>query len=76
MEELMEILKKIKPEVDFETETDLIEDGLLESFEMLQIIARIKDTFCIEVKPSRIVPENFASAEAMWNMINDIMENE
>lgn len=76
MDELLEILEKVKPGVDFESETDLIEDGILESFEILQIIARIKSAFDIDVKPSRIVPENFESAEAIWNMVNDIMEND
>lgn len=69
MEELMEILGEICPDVEFEEETALIDDGILSSFDILSIISEIGDTFDITLTPAEIIPENFNSAEAMWEMI-------
>ena len=43
MEELMELLASLKPEIDFETEKELIDDGLLESFDVITLIAELED---------------------------------
>ena len=72
MDRIIEILKSVQPGVDFENETNLIEDGILESMQILMIIAKLKDEFHIEIKPSQIVPENFSSAEAIWNMVSGL----
>lgn len=69
MEELMEILEELCPDVDFETETSLIDDGILSSFDILSIISEISEAFEITLTPAEIIPENFNSAEAMWEMI-------
>ena len=45
MEELMELLASLKPEIDFETEKELIDDGLLESFDVITLIAELEDQF-------------------------------
>ena len=70
MEKVLEILRSIKPGVDFENEKNLIEDGILESLQILAIIAELKNAFNIDIRPSQIVPENFSSAEAIWNLVN------
>lgn len=69
MDELMEILEEICPDVDFEEETALVDDKILSSFDILSIISEISDAFNITLTPAEIIPENFNSAEAMWNMI-------
>ena len=76
MNELMEILTSLKPEIDFETEKELIDDGLLESFDVITLIAEIEDQFGIEVPAEEIVPENFNSAEALWNLVRRLEEDE
>ena len=48
MEELMELLASLKPEIDFETEKELIDDGLLESFDVITLIAELEDQFDVE----------------------------
>ncbi len=68
MKEFIEQLKKIKKGVDFETETDLFDDGLLDSFDVLSIIGMLDKVYDVTVPPSQIIPENFNSAQAMWNM--------
>lgn len=69
MEELMEILEDICPEVDFEEEKALVEDKILTSFDILSIISEISDAFGITLTPAEIIPENFNSAQALWNMV-------
>lgn len=76
MEELMEILTAVKPEIDFETEKALIDDGLLESFDMITLIAEIEDQFGIEIPAEEIVPENFNSAEEIWKLIESVKGGE
>ncbi len=68
MEELMEILEALKPEIDFGTEKELIDDGVLESFDVITLIAEIEDQLGIEIPAEEIVPENFNSAEDIWRL--------
>ena len=74
MEELMEVLQDVKDDVDFENETRLIDDGILDSFDLLQIIASLNDTFDISIPASEIVPANFNSAKAMYDMVQRLVE--
>ncbi|MDC7286753.1 acyl carrier protein [Blautia schinkii] len=69
MEELMEILEEICPDVDFETEKALVDDKILSSFSILSIISEINDAFEVTLTPAEIIPANFNSAEALWDMI-------
>ncbi len=69
MDELMEILEEICPDVDFTEETSLVDDKILSSFDILSIISEISDAFDITLTPAEIIPENFNSADAIWNMI-------
>ena len=69
METFIEQLKKIKKGVDFEHETRLFDDGYLKSFDVIQIIGMIDREYGVQVPPSQIIPDNFNSAMAMWNMI-------
>lgn len=69
MEKLIEQLKKLKKGVDFENEKNLFDDGLLKSFDIIQIISMIDREYGIAVPPSQILPDNFNSAQAMWDMI-------
>ena len=69
MDKLLEIRKNLKPDVDFEDETGLIENAVLDSFDIVQLVSTLKDEFDIDIGPADIVPENFNSAQAMWEMI-------
>ncbi|MBQ4155350.1 MAG: acyl carrier protein [Clostridia bacterium] len=72
MNELLEILKEVKPGVDFETETCLVDDGILDSLDIISIISEVADEFDVKIPPEEITPENFNSAEAMMELINDL----
>ena len=51
MDELLELLEDIKPTVDFRTCTGLIDDGYLDSFDILSIVSELNDAFGIEISP-------------------------
>ena len=70
MNELLEILEEIVPGVDFESCTTLIDDHILDSFAILQLVSEMEDAFDVEIAPSELVAENFNSAEALWAMIS------
>ncbi len=72
----MDILMEINPDIDYETETRLIDGKVLDSFSIVSLVAEISDAFEIEISPKYLVPENFNSAKAMWNMICKIQEDE
>ena len=75
MDELLELLEDIKPTVDFRTCTGLIDDGYLDSFDILSIVSELNDAFGNEISPVDIVPENFNSAQALWNMVERLKDN-
>ena len=75
MDELLELLEDIKPTVDFRTCTGLIDDGYLDSFDILSIVSELNDAFGIEISPVDLVPENFNSAQALWNMVERLKDN-
>ena len=74
MEKLLEILEDIQPGVDYENCTTLIDDEILDSFAILSIVSELEDAFDVEVTPVEIVPENFNSAQALWNMVQRLQE--
>lgn len=75
MEKLLEILKAVNSEIDYDNDKHLVEEGLLDSLEIVEIISSIEETFGIEITPEQIDPDNFESAEAMWKMIQTKRED-
>ncbi len=76
MDELMDILMEIDPDIDYETEDQLIDGKVLDSFSIVNLVAQISETFDIDISPKYLIPENFNSAEAMWDMIQTIQDEE
>ena len=74
MEELMEILDELRPDVDFEEEKGLIADGILDSFDIMSLVGSIDEEFDIKIKPNDLIPDNFNSAEAIWALVERLME--
>ena len=68
MEQLLEILSEIQPDVDYKTCTTLIDDEWLDSFAILSIVSELEEAFDIGITPADIVPENFNSAQALYQM--------
>ncbi len=72
MEELMNLLKTRYPDIDFEVEKNLIDGGVLDSVEVVDIISEIEELFEIEVTMEYIQPKYFQSVETMWEMIEEL----
>lgn len=76
MEELLEILSGLHPEVDFETEEHLIDNVILDSFDIVTLISEIQDVFDVTIDAKRIIPENFNSAKALYALIQEIEDED
>lgn len=74
MEELMEILEDLRPDVDFENEDGLIANAILDSFDIVSLVANLNDHFDIEIKPNDLVPENFNSAGAIFALVERLQD--
>lgn len=72
MEKLLELLKGIRPDVNFENEDSLIDDGILDSMDVVSIISEIDDEFGVQIRITELDPENFNSAEAIWKLIQSL----
>ena len=70
MEKLLTVLSEVRADIDYRETDDLIDGGYFESIDIISCIAAIEDAFDISIEPYDITPENFNSAEAMWNMIS------
>ena len=69
-EEVLEVLARINEDADFENSTDFIEDGLLDSFEIVSLVDELESVFDIEISGADIIPDNFVSMEAIAALIN------
>jgi len=76
MEKLYEILEDCCPDIDFRTETKLIDDGLLESLDIVMIVNELAEQFDVRIGIEELVPENFNSAQAMLSLIEKLQGEE
>lgn len=74
MNELMKILLDLHPEVDFGSEEHLVDDKILDSFDIVSLVAEINETFDIAVTAKDILPENFNSVHALYALIQRLEE--
>lgn len=65
----MQILTECCPDIDFETEVALIDDGILESLDIVMIVSEIKDVLDVEITVDDLVPENFNSADQILALV-------
>lgn len=73
MDELLDLLKEINSEIDFETEDLLIDDELLSSEELESIVEMLEDEYDIEIDEELVTPENFNNAEAIYRLVRRLM---
>ena len=71
-EKVMDILMDLRPDVDFENEKKLIGDGILESFEIMSLVAELEDEIDVKIKPKDLVAENFNSVDDMVAMLQKL----
>ena len=76
MEKLIGVLQEIKPDIDFESCTTLIDDELLDSFDIITIVSELSEAYDISIPASEIIPENFNSAQALYAMVQKLEEED
>lgn len=76
MEKIMEILKELRPDVDFETEKQLIDGGILSSFDIMKMIEELSDAYDIDIEMDEIIPENLNSAEGIYRLMQRLTAGE
>ena len=74
MEKLLEILASLHPEVDFENTEDLVDDGILDSLDIVAIVTEIDAEMGVSIPAEEIVPENFNSVKALMELIERLDE--
>jgi len=73
-ERLLKILSELRPEVDFTSETALVDDGILDSFDMVALVTEINDEFDVRIGIENLVPENFNSVDSIIELIERLQE--
>ena len=68
-EKVLEILSNIRPEFDFTEDVDFIEQGMLDSFDVVSLVSDLDSTFGISIDGVDIVPENFSSVDSIINLL-------
>lgn len=68
-EQILEILNDINEDVDYETETALIDDGILDSFDIVSLVSELNSSFDINITVVDLVPENFNTLSAMTALV-------
>lgn len=68
-DKIIEILSSLRPEFDFTRDDNFIEQGMLDSFDVVNLVSDLDSTFGISIDGIDILPENFASLEAIINLL-------
>lgn len=68
-EKVLEILSNLRPEFDFSEDVDFIEQGMLDSFDVVSLVSDLDSTFGISIDGVDIVPENFSSIDSIINLL-------
>ena len=74
MEELLRIMNEIRPDIDFTKEEKLIDEDILDSFDIISIVSEVNDFFGIDINVNDLVPENFNSASALYDLIQKMKD--
>lgn len=69
MDKILEMLNKVRPDIDFASEKALVDDGLLDSVDVMSIVAALKDSFGVVVPMAELDPEDFNSAETILSLV-------
>ena len=69
MEDLLEILEELHDDVDYDTCTTLIDDKILDSFDIVTIVAEVNNVFDVQIPAEELMTENFNSAKALYALI-------
>jgi acyl carrier protein len=71
-EKVLEVLKSVRSDVDYENEKEMIDGGVLDSFDIISIVSELNDTFDIEISVDELEPENFNTLEAIVALVESL----
>ena len=74
MDELMSILSGVRPDVAFDKEERLMEDGILDSLDIVMLVGELNDAFDVSISVDELLPENFNSARAIYALIRRLQD--
>ncbi len=73
-EKVLSILKEIRPEFDFEESDNFVEDGYLDSFDIVTLVSELETAFDVIIDGLDVLPENFETVRDICNMVNKSRE--
>jgi len=76
MQKVLSILQDIRPEFSFAESNDFIAEGMLDSFDVVTLVAELDKAFSISIQGTDIVPENFRSMESLRTLLQQYGVNE
>ena len=76
MEKILEILRRIRSDIDYDTQTKLVDDGILDSFDIVGIVSEISMEYDINISIDDMIPENFNSAKAIYDLVERILDED
>ena len=76
MDKILEILKQIRSDIDYDKEKALIDDGIFDSFDIVSVVGELTDEFDIEISIDDMIPENFNSVEAIYELVERILDED
>jgi acyl carrier protein len=71
MKTVLELLQEIRPELDFAASSDFIEQGMLDSFDLITLVAALEQNFAVTIAGAAIVPENFRSVASIESLVEN-----
>ena len=74
MNELLEILSDLHPDVDFMKEEGLVDKKILDSFDIVTLISEIADVYDVQISAEEIIPDNFNSVKALYALIEEKLD--
>lgn len=72
---ILEILEEMHSDVDFEMESKLVDDGILDSFDLVSLVSELTDEFDIQITAKDFVRENFNSLDTLAAMVHRLEED-
>jgi acyl carrier protein len=67
---ISQILKEIRPEFNFDEDSNFIENGMLDSFDVVSLVTALDEEFKISIEGTDIIPENFSTLETIFNLLD------
>mgnify|MGYP002513926961 CR=1 FL=1 len=74
MDKIMSILQEIDPYEDFDENTLLFEEGILDSLSLMHLISELESLFHIHISEEQIIGSNFVTAEKIYEFINTLIK--